>query len=838
MVVLFRITLQTARDLGRYEEALRAYDHSIALDPANVSPWNRKGDVLYNLDRYEEALQAYDQIIAMDPTNGSPWNRKGDVLYNLDRYEEALAAFNQSIKLDPENMSPWNNKGAALNNLGRHEEALAAFEQGIEVDPNSWLPWFGKGNTLQTIGRYEQALQAYEQKVVLESNHWGPLNNKGKTLCDLGRYDDASQAFKQSIALEPNNPIPWNGKGVALYRLGHIKDALTTFEQSITLDPNKWEPWNGKGSALKQLGRYEDALLAYEKSITREPTNFIPWQNKANLLLITNKAEQALPIIQQALRLGGNRASPWREYARITLALGMMPVSCLALNRYISLAAPKEIEDKSTILLTLIQAHAAHALVLEVVLRCPLLLQYAPWGEALSASQPTLERLEFCVQAASFFVPSAKEMLFSQGIANYLFQRLPHAHMLFSAVLEKQPNALGAQYYAWLCNTDVLNERKHAQHTAYSAACHWYAQAKQRGYAGLDMWEACYAALILYNTPEEGAEQLQWAEEILRAAPETPQTLSLLAFLAYERETEAEQEGPYTWHTLLLKALEMEKDGSNSQRFLTLAVTSPMSEKMLLHNNGQPFATRLRNMALLKEHGWLAELWHDYKAEELQEPLRQCMEQLAKAWDEALAVPTDNREKVRVSQLLLRSPQPDFVVEDAARELVYKAYGMHLQHSLKKLGERLSTGVHSGFFHALPENNDDLRRALDKYVSRAKESNGWEELLSYLLQNKRLTTHQVIEYVSYLQVRHESTIQAAMHSILPISISVVTGAVLGTFVSPMLGGASLVAIPALQHLFDSRLLSLTDSMMEKLSIVAKNEGMAEFRETFREFMQV
>ena len=53
--------------LGRYDEATRAYDEAIRIDPEYAEAWFNKGLALYNQGRYDEAIKAYDEAIRIDP---------------------------------------------------------------------------------------------------------------------------------------------------------------------------------------------------------------------------------------------------------------------------------------------------------------------------------------------------------------------------------------------------------------------------------------------------------------------------------------------------------------------------------------------------------------------------------------------------------------------------------------------------------------------------------------------------------------------------------------------------------------------------------------------------
>jgi tetratricopeptide (TPR) repeat protein len=52
--------------LGRYEEAIEAYNEAIKIDPQFAFAWNNKGLALSSLGRYEEAEQCFQRAIEFD----------------------------------------------------------------------------------------------------------------------------------------------------------------------------------------------------------------------------------------------------------------------------------------------------------------------------------------------------------------------------------------------------------------------------------------------------------------------------------------------------------------------------------------------------------------------------------------------------------------------------------------------------------------------------------------------------------------------------------------------------------------------------------------------------
>ena len=115
----------------------------------NSKAWQEKGLVLFNLGKYEEALQAFDQAIQLSPKNAYNLNMKGVVLAQMGRYNEAIKYFNKAIGQKPSFVVPWLNKAKALSALGKYQEAIKACDKAIGLDQNYAMAWYSKGQILK-----------------------------------------------------------------------------------------------------------------------------------------------------------------------------------------------------------------------------------------------------------------------------------------------------------------------------------------------------------------------------------------------------------------------------------------------------------------------------------------------------------------------------------------------------------------------------------------------------------------------------------------------------------------------------------------------------------------
>jgi Flp pilus assembly protein TadD len=90
-------------------------------------------DALTAQGKYNEAIKASDEAIRLDPNIAMTWSNKGGALYSQGKYDDAIKAYDKAVQLDPKDAMFWNNKGIALEDLGRTTEADAAFTKAEEL---------------------------------------------------------------------------------------------------------------------------------------------------------------------------------------------------------------------------------------------------------------------------------------------------------------------------------------------------------------------------------------------------------------------------------------------------------------------------------------------------------------------------------------------------------------------------------------------------------------------------------------------------------------------------------------------------------------------------------
>jgi Flp pilus assembly protein TadD len=123
------------RELGRREEARRAYEAALPLAPRDPRLLAELGDVLRELGQAEAAIRRQREAVELDPAVASYWNSLGMTLGGEGRMAEAEQAFREAWRLDDRNHHHAYNLGLILLRQGRGAEARPFFEKALELEP-------------------------------------------------------------------------------------------------------------------------------------------------------------------------------------------------------------------------------------------------------------------------------------------------------------------------------------------------------------------------------------------------------------------------------------------------------------------------------------------------------------------------------------------------------------------------------------------------------------------------------------------------------------------------------------------------------------------------------
>jgi len=153
---------------NQIEKALEFIRQAIAINPREVVYQINLGNMLSSLGRYLEAMNAYQAAVQLKPEIPEAHYNLGLSLYNQGHTAAAIAAYREAIRLKPDYALAYNNLGVALTSQGEFDSGIAAYSRALQLRPNYLEIYTNLGNALKDQGRLDEAIANFRAALALK----------------------------------------------------------------------------------------------------------------------------------------------------------------------------------------------------------------------------------------------------------------------------------------------------------------------------------------------------------------------------------------------------------------------------------------------------------------------------------------------------------------------------------------------------------------------------------------------------------------------------------------------------------------------------------------------
>jgi Flp pilus assembly protein TadD len=169
---------RTKYNENRFEEAVRAFQQSLKLDPQNVKTEDNLGLAYAGLDRVDAAISAYRTAMEWQKDastkNAGPFIDLADLLLDQNRAQESIAYLSEAIEIAPQDSKAHELLGKAYARLEQFPQAQAELEQAAQLAPeNANLPCM-LGPVYRKQGLTEKAKGELDRCASLNGTHSSP----------------------------------------------------------------------------------------------------------------------------------------------------------------------------------------------------------------------------------------------------------------------------------------------------------------------------------------------------------------------------------------------------------------------------------------------------------------------------------------------------------------------------------------------------------------------------------------------------------------------------------------------------------------------------------------
>jgi choline-sulfatase len=272
IVESYRAAIALAAD-HRWSQALALLQRIVRAEPDLAEVWKQIATLAIRVDRYDQAVDAYKHAIALRPSDAESQLGAASVLLKLRRLDEArdaaeLAA-HVSTQGDVQSRAGSHALLAAIA-LARHDPDGARDEAALAqaVDMTLPMPDYIEARLLYDQGKYADALPLFEQAAALiKESQAAPMAELhfylADTLARLDRYSDAETHYLEEIRDYPQNTRARAGLATLYQVTGRPAEAGSVITDMVHVSPTP-ETYAVAARLWKSLGdpRQADAARA------------------------------------------------------------------------------------------------------------------------------------------------------------------------------------------------------------------------------------------------------------------------------------------------------------------------------------------------------------------------------------------------------------------------------------------------------------------------------------------------------------------------------------------------------------------------------------------------
>lgn len=305
-----------------YNEALTAFQKSIAADSTYAPAHRELGELYYRSNQYPKAKETYAKYMALADKTIENQSRYGSFLFLAKDYENTISIISQVIEKDPENFILSRLIAYSYYEKGKYTEGLDAmnkFFKAIESKKILASDYEYYGKLLAKTGSDSLAIINLNKCMSMDSSR-GELHGEiAQIYYKKKRYLEAAQELELKIAHTKPNIQDFNQLGLCYYKSESFVKADSAFAKVIQLNPNAYQGYLWRGKCNWQIDStmtLGSAKPFYEKAIELAISDTANANNRkalvdsytylGTLLIKNDKETEGVQYFQKILALDPN----------------------------------------------------------------------------------------------------------------------------------------------------------------------------------------------------------------------------------------------------------------------------------------------------------------------------------------------------------------------------------------------------------------------------------------------------------------------------------------------------------------------------------------------------
>ena len=339
------------RQKGLFVDAYDALIKCQRFSSEDEEVFNLTGITLEALKRYDEAIKAYELAIKINPSFIDAYINLGSCLTIIGQVHLAIDIYKRGLNVAPNSIDLLNKLGESLRSMSELDESHKVLSIAIGIDASSFKSWINLGLTEEANKNLGQALLCYNKALETNSDNINALLHLGGACYKFNHYMAAESYFRDALAIESNNYTVINNLAVTLYSLGLFRESEYYSRQVIANNPDDANAYLNLANVLQSLARYEEAEAYYYLTIGLNGQEFVAYNNLGNLYQYTQRLLDAEIMYRKSTLIEGGYPPAHCNLGVVLKDLGKLDEAEISYRRALELK-PDYAEAFSSLLFT------------------------------------------------------------------------------------------------------------------------------------------------------------------------------------------------------------------------------------------------------------------------------------------------------------------------------------------------------------------------------------------------------------------------------------------------------------------------------------------------------
>lgn len=330
------------------EEMEKAYHaYSIALanlqDHHDPNLWFGVGIVYDRIGRLDDALRAFDAVLSLNPA----FERSDEVYYSIGLIYKEQGNYNMAhsymAKIISINSSPgahaeaWYQIGTLHDLAGNSNSATEAYQAALARNPADSkciqaLAWL-----VHKSGNSNKAVELLQRAMSYDESDGTTYYLMGRIYMASAEFRIAYDNYQRAVHLDGKNANFWCSIASLYYQRQQYRDAMDAYSRAVHINPEIAEIWYDLGILYEAYNQNEDAMDSYRRASELQPQNPRFTQRMSALrIAMANRTSLAKPT-ERPLTDGPDMSPTTRSGQRPHL-------KCDVIQRYGLLPAPPAVQ--------------------------------------------------------------------------------------------------------------------------------------------------------------------------------------------------------------------------------------------------------------------------------------------------------------------------------------------------------------------------------------------------------------------------------------------------------------------------------------------------------------